>query len=323
MSPRISERAKVLRDKLSEDAERRRILPRAVCRVCGGVVPEGTGLRIAEGWIEGRDATAERGMDAELTARGEPIVDSWRRQHAACPVERHEVIAILAGVSDLTPREGELITELDRQRVFAVLQYGWGSARLVAHQPLPNRAFEWVDVPRLKAAVEQVLATTRPRRCVEGACGVCGVGVSVGWVESPLTWPDGSRAPLCGECARASETYAKPELLNDLEHLRLVGLWRWLGLWTMGAEPLGFRVFAEVATDEERQEGYGEAFSFRPIQLAEVRHRQYRRRPHLAPPDVRARIDAELAEERRARAEEAARAAEANVSVWDRIDWTR
>lgn len=319
MSPRSSERLAVMRERLAKRDE----LPEAFCRVCGGRVRAGTGVRVAEGWLDGRTVGIERLSDERRAAAGEPVVDMWRRAHEDCGIERHEIIARLAGVADITPREGELIAELDRQRLYAVMHYGFGFEREMSKRTLPKRPFDWVDVGGLKRAVDQVLAGTRPRRCLDGSCGVCGIAVSKGWTRSPLTWQDGSPAATCGPCTKVWESMGEP---SEVERMRLVGLRRWIGLNVLPefAEVFGFRCFAEIAEEEERRAGYAEPFTYRPEQLASARHLHLRRRPHLAAtPEEEAAVRAEVEAERRALAEKAARDAEAELPEWETQDWSK
>lgn len=68
----------------------------------------------------------------------------------------------------------------------------------------------------MRAAAAEVSLIGVPTLCTDGACGMCGRHHALGWHASPLTWSDGSPAPLCRDCNRVWELRGSPTVVDDL-----------------------------------------------------------------------------------------------------------
>lgn len=51
--------------------------------------------------------------------------------------------------------------------------------------------------------------------------GFCGTVLATGWVDAGIRRPDGSKAPLCGTCARAWERYANGVVNLDADAVKV------------------------------------------------------------------------------------------------------
>ncbi|MGW9168417.1 hypothetical protein [Agromyces sp. NPDC055658] len=309
-----------LRAKVAEVDARQRDLPRAVCRVCGVTVPAGHGSRLPEAvWLDGPSIAYERQVDEARALAGRPVIDMWRR---AC--DRHgdptaeAVIEELLGL-DVTANEARVAVVRFGRPLIAAQRWPVGDApENIAKRDI-GEPWGWIDREALREAVNGALGAMRPSRCGDGACGMCGRRSSIGWVRSSLQWADGSPAPVCRECDRALTKASSP---TDIERIREVAAYELLGRWELAVDVAGLRLFVEVAGDEERTEGYGEPWSYRPEALAAVKRTNFLQHPRWAPSGERESIDAELAERRRELDEEAARKAEAEQPSWASVDWS-
>lgn len=295
------DRVAAVREAREAEQARRAELVASVCRVCGAQVAAG------EGTIE-----PESTLRDPQWKRNHEVVHGWRRQHDACRPDAGAVIRRLTGI-EVT--ESEVAEVLRAMRDLAPYAAGRYDVERGQFPPQTAEPFAWIDRETrdwLREVVEHVRAESRPSQCVDGACGLCGRAESIGWRKSPLTWRDGSPAPLCAPCATWYDRAGQP---SDLDSLRRVAVRLWLGerWWQMGvpATESGFRLFCEIATEAEREEGC-EPWSYRPAALAVVRETLYRMRPRYASAADRERIEAEQREsdaQERREADDAALAA--------------
>ena len=260
-------------------------LPRALCRVCGSVVPEGKGTRLDDGW-----ATSEsRANLASEQRRTKHPLDEWRRAHDECAaMALGDVIGHLTGrrVSDPVARD-----VLRRTRVPSSARQAYGGPN---GAPPSGKAWGWVskhDTVRLIRAVEAAQDARRPAKCLSGACAMCGVAESIAWRETDLVWRHGGLAPICDACTVVWDRRNGISGSTDPLKVRLVALEAFSGFADLGDFDGGLKPFYELADEREAREGYERPWTYRPA-LAEVRQRVYAAAPRLAPDDIREVIEA-------------------------------
>ena len=303
-----SERTLAARERIAAVKEDRARLPRAICGACGGVVAEGEGLVSDPDPWETFDPWVFQ--DRERIKSGLPRVMRWRRTHARCSTPQQIVQQILGG--ELLSLE-VAAAALDAARVAV----GWSLVVRASHESIQSRAISgrqpWAhltDAARdaLREAVKRERAAVEPRRCRDGACAWCGRSHSVGWRGGPETWPDGSPAPLCADCARVWDTRGNPEDRDDLRACALESL---SGANGWGSDGMGIRTFADVAGDDHA--GHPQPWAYAPDALAALREEARRSWPSSLSEPLRSEYVARRSEATRRALEEtrAAQAAEA------------
>jgi hypothetical protein len=260
------EKAATIRAALAARAERERALPAALCRSCGGRVAAGEGERL------------ETPAFADAHSRGEydfwlkrlpADVDGWRRLCRICALSRSrrstasDALAVLTGIRTTERVASEVLSTLvdyDHASEEFVGGFDAEGAKIATGKRWGHVSAE--DRARLSAAYAEIAARSLPGTCAWGACGLCGRSEAVGaWVEGPktLTWPDGSRAPVCPVCV---PTWSKRGEPSDITELRRVGVECATG-WpvALGVNvPRTFRLFAESA--QANRSGLAEPWSW-------------------------------------------------------------
>ncbi len=268
MSEEISERGNRLRKRLRADSERRQSLPEAICSLCGGVVPAGSGtLFEVSPWASSAARREWAETDQYRESRGDLPVMGWRRRHASC-VNAVSLVQQLTGMAVPATTATSALARLPRTRYIAK-EYAMALApdsRVFQGRP---RAWSHVNAEERQAlakAVKKVRDETEPRRCSDGPCAWCGVQKSVGWEKGPETWRDGSAAPLCSTCADVWEHLHYPD---DLEERRAAALFVLSGARGFEPSSLGLAVYSDVADDERA--GTPEPWTFAPEPLTRIR----------------------------------------------------
>jgi hypothetical protein len=162
-----------------------------------------------------------------------------------------EVTAALRGLREPVTRPWGFISTDERK----ALSMAWNEVReQIAHEP-----------------------DGTPRRCQDGACGACGIALSVEWIESPLTWTDGSRSPMCSWCAAVWERAGAP---TDLDRIRAVLESAMAGVrMQAGDELLGLKLYCDLAG--ESRGGFDLPWTYAPGALKEIRRRVEDRHPQF------------------------------------------
>lgn len=246
------------RAKLAQIAAERERLPRAVCFICGGIVPAG------QGRSNGSPARKAVSVDNERKRAGLPPLVGWSRAHETCfddvvIVRTVTGLTVSREVATLAVREARIAQELGepfatpgqtvavRPMLLAVDNTehdndGWrGDAW--AHMDDSARADFAAAVKR---AERSELIRTTPMPCVDGPCGSCGVAESLQWWESPMTWRDGKPAPWCAECGKVAERRPHPSNLTAMRAIAIEALSGASGL-SMGERFGDFmRMFCEL-----------------------------------------------------------------------------
>lgn len=198
--PMLRER---LRAKLAEINERDARLPRALCRICGGVVPKGDGTCEPESSWAGTRANVWQIVDDHREKAGLPVFLAWRRSHSRC-VGGPEITVRGVTKANVSPDVAAAALQKMMPRRYVAMHLAPDPD--YAHSQFKDpRAKPWAHLPEndrlaLASVVERTHDPRVPRRCREGACAWCGVARSLGWHKSPETWADGSAAPLCSGC---------------------------------------------------------------------------------------------------------------------------
>jgi hypothetical protein len=258
--------------------ERHKRLPRAVCRLCGGVVGVGQGQVYGEPGVE-----AER-SDRERERAGLPPIRAWTRQHETC-LDDSRVVRTLTGleVSPEVANAALMSTTpvLEGHRRPGAVRPVYAYQRALGNvAPLPWSGGPWSHVSaedrrQLTQTVREMHQDTqvraRPHACVDGPCGWCGVRLSTGWMESREKWRDGSPAPLCADCNPVEGR--RPPMLSR-EALRAGTLEALTGLSMAGLQEIAaktIKAYADVADDDHP--GTDERWAYAPETLHEIRER--------------------------------------------------
>lgn len=288
-------------------------LPGAPCRICGAWVRPGEGTSLPASGALPRSSYSAHPVRFDHR-------EQWLRQHDRCKANLGAVVAKLVGEKEPLSK-AVLVRTLEHADVEPVTAF---QRDLEEPARVP---FGFVS-PADRRALKQALVTVRaemgsesdgtPRRCNDGACGLCGRSLSTRWWKSPVTWSDGSPAPFCDTCTTAWERAQSPKGIEELREVAeaiMSGIPRQLG-----DTHHGMRFFAETARDDHA--GLPEPWRYSFDALTEVRRRAWRARPHLIPDDdllpkymARAR---RLAKERAADAEQARRSETPGAD----IDWS-
>lgn len=288
-------------------------LPGAPCRICGAWVRPGEGTSLPASGALPRSSYSAHPVRFDHR-------EQWLRQHDHCKASLGAVVARLVGEKEPLSKTLAART-LEHADVEAVTAF---QRDLEEPARVPFGFVSAVD----RRALKQALITVRaemgsepdgtPRRCNDGACGLCGRSQSPRWWQSPITWTDGSAAPFCDNCVTEWERAQSPK---DTEKLREVAEAVMSGIpRQLGGVHHGMRFYAETAKDDHA--GLPEPWRYSPDALTEVRRRAWKARPHLIPDDeFRRRYVARarrLAKERAADAEQSRRNEEEGAD----IDWS-
>lgn len=310
-----SQRIAGLRGWIKRDDDRREreaALPKAICRVCGGWVRAGEGTR---------DAEPERGLIPNPLTPGQlmfaPVVnapanaDEWRRECAVCAsAGTARIVSAVVG-SEVTEDEARAV--LGRMKRISdglnVLTEFPTAEASDAATGKPWRHVTSQDRERVCQVLRQVRDEKRPGVSKWGACGMCGRRHSLRWYEPSLslTWPDGSRAPVCAECQAVLDRRPDP---TGIHALRVIAVEAATGYSQMLYEaPDEFRIYAETRGCDGN--GYPEPWDYGEG-VRQFREEMWISRPDLAPHNLRgeyqAKAAARHAEEQRQREADAASA---------------
>ncbi|HCS61399.1 MAG TPA: hypothetical protein DIW46_08390 [Microbacterium sp.] len=277
---------KGLRAKLAEMTEREAQLPRALCRVCGGIVAKGQGTIEPESTWPSRTRHQTSGViDGERTKRGLPPFCDWRRSHTVCAGGPERTILALTGI-EVTPAVAvDALTRMLPRR-FAVFsafpEPNMAHVRLKDKKPQPWSHVSGADRAALATVVRKTHDPSKPRRCREGACAWCGISRSLSWHASPETWADGSRAPLCGDCypvwrKRGAPSDRDDRRANALEALSSAAWWPMTGS--------GIHCYVDIAGDEHS--GTPGRWEYAPEPLSQLRETARITRPESLPAEIR------------------------------------
>lgn len=230
-------------------------LDAAPCRICGVMVPEHTGDRLHAKYAvpsHWRDVEAE---DGSVWQRAVPAGNPWLRQHTRCRSNVGWILSQVVG-SRVTDDEAKRLLEYT-DKLPAAFQQAQAEGLMLDWRKGWAKPFDWFtagDRRELRAALDPVrreIAAApdgRMRRCTSGACGVCGAAWSSGWKSGPVTWSDGTKAPLCADCAvlwRATPTDQGVDGLRVRAEAALAGMRPQLG-----DDSLGLRLYADLAGDD-------------------------------------------------------------------------
>ena len=267
---RARERVAALNERERARLDALRRLPRALCAVCGGIVPAGEGSRDGISKWASSDGRAEWSMnDRERIKRGLPPVDEWRRRHERCATTP-AIVEQLIDVHGLSPYVAGSALGALREPLLARDRAATATHAFLASQDAAPRPWAWVgDAEReaLRRAVDRARATVEPRRCKSGACAWCGVAESIGWRSSPEKWSDGKPAPLCRACAVVWDGRGAPQ---DRDGLRSSALQALSGAASMTNADLGLRCYVDIAKDDHS--GTATPWAYAPA-LAEITER--------------------------------------------------
>lgn len=277
---------KGLRAKLAEMAEREAQLPRALCRVCGGIVAKGQGEIESEPTWQSRTRRHTSGViDGERAKRGLPPFFDWQRSHTACAGGPERTILALTGI-EVTPTIAVAALSRMLPRRFAAFsafpEPNMAHVRLKDEKPLPWSHVSDADRAALATVVRKTHDSSKPKRCREGACAWCGVSHSLTWHASTETWADGSRAPLCGDCypvwrKRGASDDRADRRANALEALSSAAWWPMTGG--------GIHCYVDIARDDHS--GTPGRWEYAPEPLAELRESARIGHPESLPGEIR------------------------------------
>ncbi|MGP6172054.1 hypothetical protein ACTU6V_12710 [Microbacterium sp. A204] len=276
---------KGLRARLAEATEREAQLPRALCRICGGVIAKGQGVIEPESaWSSSRRQSSEI-IDRERVKKGLPPLHNWRRSHTGCAGGPERTIRALTGI-DVTPAvAAAALAQMFPRRYTACSSHpDPGRAHHVFKEPKPQ---PWshlsdVDLVALAAAVRKTHDPSMPRRCRDGACAWCGVSRSLSWHKSSEKWADGSEAPLCGDCY---PVWRKRGASGDREDRRANALEALSGAAWFPMTGGGIRCYVDIAGDDRG--GTLGRWEYAHEPLAELRETARIKKPESLPGEIR------------------------------------
>ena len=250
----------------------------STCRSCGTKIRAGQGTVLQLGLPSDRVAAAM----LRHAAQTGPHHD-WNRTCDACTTDDALTSALTAAglPADLTAAE---------RRIFRAPYL----AREVLDDAMPDTVKENTGTPWshltgtpaeiLRAELERVYSLTRPTVSPLGACGLCGIRVSIGWEDAPgaLKWHDDTRTPMCSTCAAVWSRRGRP---ISIEGLRAIGVEASSGLTWLGMEaPESFRLYAESRDADGN--GNAEPWTYSE-KLIEWLDGVWSAKPKLAPADRR------------------------------------
>lgn len=269
--------------------------PRALCAVCGGPVAAGTGL------VDGEPNETANRIDAKRTRGGLVPLRAWTRTHAQCADPVH-VVKVVTGLDLSAEVAAAALGYAHRAPLYVDGMRIPGVARIYAHvaldpdhalpEAIDGKAWSHVDAETARTFTEVVRETARTLkapgtavRCVNGACGSCGVAKSTTWHASPMKWADGSAAPWCADCYQVAR---RRPWSSDLLRIRAVALEVLSGANDMFmADEIGdrMRLFCEIAGDDHA--GTSEPWTFAAEAWADARELARRAFPSSLPDDLR------------------------------------
>lgn len=282
-----------LRAWLAADEERTRLekdLPKATCRVCGGVAKAGEGTRGPERPTGARHSPANPSVLVGPGPGGPVDADDWRRECAACATATAaEIVGHVLGYepddADAHRVQGRMSVTDELGFVTSTFPFasvsGRGGRRPWAHVTRADRE-------RVRRVLRDVIEERKPGPCVWGACGLCGVRTSLTWHEGPvfLRWPDGTPAPVCATCQEVLDRRPDP---YEIEDLRALAVEAATGLAHMNyTAPPEFRLYAETRDCDGN--GYSSPWQYSPA-LDAFRDSVWEDRPDLAPEHLRAEYE--------------------------------
>ncbi|MBW1639566.1 hypothetical protein G3H63_10860 [Microbacterium resistens] len=314
------ERLNAVRTWIAEDdarRERETALPRATCASCGGIAKAGEGTRDLPQPKGPRPTPANPELIVMVDAPAAPAhADDWRRTCGTCVgATSAEIVGRVIGWE---PEEADAHEVLSRMREvdsfgFVTTRFPFASTAVRATRR-PWGHVTRADRDRVRRVLAEVVRDRTAGPCTQGACGVCGIRVSLRWFEGPpsLRWSEGSPAPVCQACQAVFDR--RPEALT-VEQVRKIAVEAATGLASMGdTVPPEFRCYFETkdcdGNGNELPWDYGQG-------IREFIRDTWTDRPHLAPEGLR-NIYRERAAERRARWQEAHEREEAakHASAW-------
>jgi hypothetical protein len=285
------DRLTALRAVAAERAEREAALPRAICRTCGGWAHAGAGtMREPSAW----EGPRERQEREELERRLPEEVAGWRRTCGTCARVKGDhlgeyVLRALLGVQTSTAEGNRVLRDL--------LEWNPRAVAFDSAVPIASECERWTGRPwghvsgaergALRSRVLGLLVNYRaealPRPSTQGACGLCGIRDAVSWHATSLIWPDGSPAPMCGNCDEVNLRRGEP---TDAAGIRRVAAEAATGRpIPLGEEaPEGFRAFYEHRT--ANPEGHAEPWAYSD-RLTAYRDRVWENSPEYAPAEHR------------------------------------
>lgn len=288
-------RARVADHQKRRDAEKARLadLVPAHCKVCGTRIPAGEGDREAAPEFQ---SVGERQQHAHWLTTLPPEADAWRRRCATCSDAAHRGEAESAAISAILSKP---INQVDAAAVVSALKL-WryspstGEPTVLELQvPLAETTGRhgrapWSHVTpeerqRVADALARVLAERRPRRCEDGACGLCGVARALDWYESSMRWANGSPAPVCGNCRPVYIARSRPRGGDDLGRV-VVEIVSGRAV-PLGESAHGARAFCESRNADKA--GHPEPWTYALDQISDLKLTVWTRHPQYAPADMR------------------------------------
>ncbi|MDT0117788.1 hypothetical protein Q9R20_12405 [Microbacterium sp. PRF11] len=293
--------------------------PRAVCAMCGGIVRAGRDL------VTGEPTIADRRLDLERKHAGLPALHGWQRRHEAC-IDGPAMVRAITG-RKVSPAVANAALNAANPPIpggdpqaplplYAELRSGhvenfasWNGKAWGHLSSEERRAFaETVD-----DEAREYRLRNEDHRCLDGACGFCGVALARKWYESRLKWSDGTPAPACGACYSVARR--RPDT-RDMRALRRIGIEALSGASGAGLdEYLGddMRLYVEVAGGDHS--GTAEPWTFAPEALEDVREAARLALPWSLPEPLRTEYRAKVAAAREASRQRAAEKREAERRV--------
>lgn len=262
-----------------------------VCAGCGGLAAAGRGtLALPNPWMSAMLAHEWARTDSERATANLPPLLGWRRRCEKCAAST-DIVASLTGIRVAGEVAGAALGAVRppvlRHALLVADRYPDAHRADVAlRSPRPQ---PWAHVTEqereaLARAVRTADRATRPTRCVNGACGFCGMSTAISWRSSPLEWADGAAAPLCAPCAAVWDRRGRPGTL-DADRLRAAALEALSGANSMSSDGLGIRLFVDVAGDDHS--GKPAPWTYAPDALDALRERARLTWPSSLPPDLR------------------------------------
>ncbi|MBD3941643.1 2Fe-2S iron-sulfur cluster binding domain-containing protein [Microbacterium sp. NEAU-LLC] len=294
-TPTAADLTAAVRATLAGHTSARAQRPAALCSVCAGIVPAGRGE------VEDAPDAEDDRLDALRAESGLPPLRGWTRRHTACDDPR-VIVRSLTGrkVSDDVAR---LALRAARVRPRTAVDDGYAIVPTISvHASELDRmrlardldGTPWAHItPERRAALAEAIDDAQrqirlqaPHGCTSGACGFCGVARSTGWHASPVTWRDGTAAPLCGDCYKVMARRPRTRELLGLRTLAVEALSGATGMGLADAFGDDMRLFAELVAPGHP--GTAEPWAHAADAWGEVREAARRALPSSLPEPLRA-----------------------------------